>query len=319
MDPRGMGSLRAEIASLLGLAQPDDGGAPGVYDEVREDGFTRKAVSYASADGDTIEALLFEPLATKCGAGVVALHQHNSEWAIGKSEIAGLVGDPLQAFAPALARRGVTVLAADAIGFESRCARPGHGAALAPQITRAHGTPEGWLQYYNHAMHRLVRGELLMTKILNDVASGVTALQRLANVDRVGVAGHSHGGNVTLFAAALDTRIAFACSSGAACSFRHKLAHGTALDMSLVIPGFAARYDVDDLMRCVAPRPLFVVSSEGDPFAADAGLLVERARPAFVAAGAEADLRHLHAGTGHALDRQRFDAIVAWLEAQAAG
>jgi hypothetical protein len=89
--------------------------------------------------------------------------------------------------------------------------------------------------------------------------------------------------------------------------------------MSLVIPGFAARYDVDDLMRCVAPRPLFVVSSEGDPFAADAGLLVERARPVFVADGAEANLWHLHAGTGHALDRQRFDAIVAWLEAQAAG
>jgi hypothetical protein len=248
----------------------------------------------------------------------VALHQHNSEWEMGKSEIAGLVGDPMQAFGPALARRGVPVLAADAIGFESRCARQAHGGALAPTNTRERATSDGWLQYYNHAMHRLVRGELLMTKILDDVACGVMALRALAGVDRVGVTGHSFGGNVALFAAALENRIAFACASGAACSYRHKLAHGTGLEMALVIPAFAARYDFDDLMRCVAPRPLLTVSSDDDVFAADAGDLVERARPAFAAEGAEAHLQHLHTGVGHALDPERHAAIVAWLGAQAA-
>src|SRR5262249_30698813 len=157
----------------------------------------------------------------------------------GKSEIAGLTGDPLQAFAPPLARAGAVVLAPDAIGFESRCATPGYGNALAPRISRPHGTLNGWLQYYNHAMHRLVRGELLIAKVLADVATAVTAIQQFAGADRIGLAGHSYGGNITLFAAALDTRVSFACASGAACSFRHKLSHGTGLEMALVIPGFA--------------------------------------------------------------------------------
>ncbi len=310
--------LRDAIRAFLGLTRRVDRTAPVVLDEVQNEGFTRKAVSYAAADGDTIQAFLFEPLGARRRGGVVALHQHDSRWDIGKSEIAGLVGDPLQAFGPALARAGVSVLAADAIGFESRCARPGHGGGLAPRAGRAGARPDDWLQYYNHAMHRLVRGELLMTKMLDDVACGVTALQALTGVDRVGVAGHSFGGNVALFAAALESRIAFACASGAACSYRHKLAHGTGLEMALVIPAFAARYDLDDLMRCVAPRALLIVSSDDDPMAADAGTLVERARPAFAAEGAEADLQHLHAGAGHALDPERHAFIVTWLEAQAA-
>jgi dienelactone hydrolase len=310
-------ALRDEIAAFLGLASWDRRADPTVLDEVRGDGFTRKAVSFEVPDGDTIDAFLFEPCGAQTLAGVVALHQHNSEWAIGKSEIAGLAGDPLQAFGPALARRGVPVLAADTVGFESRSAQPGHGAALAPKITRAHGSPDGWLQYYNHAMHRLARGELLMTKVLQDVACSVTALGALTGNGRAGVVGHSFGGNVAIFAAALDTRVTFACASGAACSYRYKLAHGTGLEMALVIPGFASRWDFDDLMRCVAPRPLLVVSSDGDPYTADAGDLVERAQPAFADHEAEAALEHLHAGAGHALDAERHAAMVAWLAAQA--
>ena len=222
----------------------------------------------------------------------------------------------MQAFGPALARAGVVVLAPDAVGFESRCVAPGHGGTIGPRITRTHGTADGWLQYYNHAMHRLVRGELLMTKVLADVEAAVTAIQDLSGTERVGLVGHSYGGNVALFAAGLDPRIAFACASGAACSFRHKLAHGTGLEMALVIPGFAKRFDIDDLMRCVAPRELLVVSSDNDPFAADASDLVAAARPAFLAAGAEESLQHLRVEGGHALDSERFSAIVEWLVAQ---
>lgn len=306
-----METVRSSIQALLQVKEPAQLEAPEVLEEVREEGFTRKLVSFVAADGDRIEAFLFEPVAPGGGAAVVALHQHNSEWAIGKSEVAGLVGDPRQAFGPALARAGVTVLAPDALGFESRRARAGHGHALAPPAVQARGDADDWLQYYNQAMHRLVQGELLITKVLMDVASAVTVVQDLLGTDRVGVTGHSSGGNVALFAAALDPRVAFACSSGAACSFRHKLGNGTGLEMALVVPGFAARFDLDDLIRCVAPRNLLVVSSDGDPFAADAAALVESARPAFSEFGG--DLQHFHHGHGHALDDARFGAIVEWL------
>ena len=309
-------TVRAEINDFLKLPHPGGGGHLQTRGEMREEGFTRRLVALQSGDGEWFEAFLFQPDAPR-GVGMVALHQHNSEWGLGKSEVAGLVGAPRQAFGPALARAGVTVLAPDLVGFESRQAQAGGGVELGPRITKPHGTPEGWLQYYNQAMHRLVRGELLMTKLLGDIAAAVTALRNTVPAERVGILGHSHGGNLALFAAALDTRLAFACCSGGACSFRHKLAHGIALEMALVMPGFAQRFDFDDLMRCVAPRPLFVVSADQDIYSADAAELVARAQPAFDAAGASAQLEQLRVVGPHALDEQRFNAIVNWLVARA--
>ena len=286
---------RASIADFVRFAVPEQIGTPVVHDEVRDEGFTRKAISY-TVDGETIEAFLFEPRGARRGA-VVALHQHNSEWNLGKSEIAGVAGDRHQAFGPALALAGITVLAPDAIGFESRRAS------------------DGRFGYMNLAMHRLVRGELLMTRVLADVAAAVDILHGLTG-KRVGILGHSYGGNIALFAAALDKRLAYACASGSACSYRHKLAHGTGLEMALVIPGFAAHFDLDDLMRCIAPRGLLVVSADRDPYSADADDLVERARPAFADAGAEQNLQHIHVSGDHALDTARFAAMVGWVVAQ---
>jgi dienelactone hydrolase len=309
---------RAQIRAFLGLADAKPDVTPVIGDEVRADGFVRRSVSYMS-DGDSVNALLFEPLLEERRGAVVALHQHNSQWCLGKSEIAGLIGDPLQAFGPALARAGVTVLAPDAVGFESRRATIDQRLAqvLAPPLNPDRGsTADDWLQYYNHAMHRLVQGDLLMRKVLTDVESAVSAVHALSNAANVGVMGHSYGGNVALFAAALDSRIAFAVSSGAACSYRYKLAHGVGLEMALVIPGFAARFDLDDLMRCVAPRKLLIVSSDEDPLAADADDLVARARPAFQDLDAADRLLHLRTPGPHALCSERFAAIVDWVVSQ---
>jgi dienelactone hydrolase len=283
-----------------------------VLGQANEGEFIRKLVSHSAADGESIQSFLFEPR-TPPRAAVVALHQHNSDWSLGKSEIAGLAGDPLQAFGPALARAGVLVLAPDALGFESRRGSPDAGAHVPAPPLGERASARDWLQYYNHAMHRLVQGELLMTKLLGDVASAVSALEAVAPGTPIGVVGHSFGGNLALFAAALDTRVSSAVCSGAASSFRHKLAHGIGLEMALVIPGFALRFDTDDLMRCIAPRRLLVVSSDRDPFSADAVQLVTATRPAFAALGASENLGHLHTHGLHALDRERFDAIVHWL------
>jgi dienelactone hydrolase len=305
-------ALRAEIQAYLGWVPPISEPHPTVLSQVVDGDVTRKLVTYTTRDGEVVHAFLFEP-AMQPRAAVVVLHQHNSEWSLGKSEVAGIAGDPLQAFGPVLARAGVMVLAPDALGFESRRGSAGFGAGVSlPPLARGQ-SQDDWVQSYNHAMHRLVRGELLMSKLLGDVASAVTALQVLAPGRNIGVAGHSFGGNLALFAAALDPRLAFAVASGAVCSFRHKLAHGTALEMALVIPGFASRFDVDDLLLCVAPREMLVVSGDDDPLSADAVAMVAAARPAFAEAGVANHIGHIRARAGHALDRARFDAIVDWL------
>ncbi|MFZ5893156.1 MAG: hypothetical protein ACOY0T_19005 [Myxococcota bacterium] len=358
--------LRARLRAFLGIGDLTMPVSPRVDEEVREDGFVRKSVSYEVA-GERIPAFLLEPVNQRREVAVVALHQHNSQWHIGKSEVAGLRGDALQAFGPELARAGVAVLAPDALGFESRCRLPEGqaGPSFAMRARRAEqenarvsfapppkdetigervirglslvkskltrhlpiergNTREEWVQYYNHAMHRLVRGELLMRRFVEDTAAAVSALRVLSGAPCVGLLGHSFGGNVALFAGALDERVAFTVSSGAACSYRHKLGHGVGLEMGLVIPGFANVFDLDDVMRCIAPRRLFVVSSDSDPLSADAEDLVARVRPAFALDGEGSGdsrdelLSHLRVAGTHALDEQRFQAIVDWVLAQAA-
>jgi dienelactone hydrolase len=311
-----MDSLREQIASFLSLSPPSVASDVRIISSTKEDGFRRDLVQYHSRDGDEIQAFLFVPNGRVRGA-VLALHQHKSQWEIGKSEVAGLVGDPLQAFGPALARQGITVLAPDSVGFESRMKTANGGLSggisLAPRLERPYGTAEGWLQYYNQMAHRLVVGDLLIRKVLEDCADALSALQTFSGSSRLGVVGHSFGGIAALFLAALDTRVDFACTSGAVCSLRQKLASGTGLEFSLVIPGFLQRFDTVDVLRCVAPRKIFVVSSESDPQTADAIEVVANARSAFQERHCDHHLLHLRVPGAHALDRQRADAMVEWM------
>ena len=150
-----MSNKRDAIRSFLKL-EPAATDVPLVIEtSTEEEGYRRSLVTYSDRHGHPIPAYLFEPTESATGNGVVALHQHNSRWDIGKSEVAGLDGDPLQAFGPALARRGISVLAPAAIGCESRRDTAPEIPDVAPPIENPRNSIENWLQYYNHAMHRI--------------------------------------------------------------------------------------------------------------------------------------------------------------------
>jgi dienelactone hydrolase len=309
-----MHSLRERLAEFIGFLPAEY--APTIESVGRElcDGYARRVVRYAVPDQEQVEASLFEPIGRPPHGGILALHQHNSQWTIGKSEVAGLVGDPMQAFGPVLARRGVTVLAPDAVGFETRLSMAAGPASLAPSVMKSGSSADDWLQYYNQMAHRLVRGDLLMRKMLQDAQTAFSVLRREVSGDvPVGVIGDSMGGSVALFLGGLDTRIDMTCSSGAVASYRERLARGLALEMAQIIPGFAKWFDVDDVMRCIAPRRLLVVSADDDFGSVDAAELVQQVRPAFDVREGGARLAHVHVAGGHALDQQRFDAIVEWV------
>jgi hypothetical protein len=164
--------------------------------------------------------------------------------------------------------------------------------------------------------YRLVQGDLLIRKMLADSMAAISVMQSISAERQVGAVGHSLGGMLALFLAALDMRIAFTWSSGAVGSYQHKLAHGTPLEMSLIIPGFAKQFDIDDLVRCIAPRRLFVVSSPDDPFSTDADEIVRRAGATFEEMSCRDRLEHMRGRGGHELDKNRFDSIVSWIVAQ---
>ena len=120
-----------------------------------------------------------------------------------------------------------------------------------------------------------------------------------------------------LFHGALDERIHFACSSGAACSYRYKMDHQIGIEMAEVIPGFATRYDIPDLVTCFAPRPVYLVSATDDPFSRDADHIVTIAQEKCAALGIAGRIEYQRYEGGHALTRERFDDIVRWLVSRA--
>jgi dienelactone hydrolase len=155
-----------------------------------------------------------------------------------------------------------------------------------------------------------------MTAVLRDAAAALSALCAHPAVDpnAVGVAGHSMGGTTALFHAALDERVRFAAVSGAACTYRRRIADGTAIELASAIPGIAGVADLDDVAGLVAPRPLLLVSATEDRYSADADA-IEHAIAGRFPAGA---LRHARFDGGHALTPERFATVVDWLAEAAA-
>src|SRR4051794_38218587 len=199
MEDSAARALRRRLAELVRFEAP--AASIEVVSERALLGLTEQRVVFGGREGDVPAFLLLPGRGGPSGA-VVAFHQHNSEWHLGKSEVAGRDGAALQAFGPALARAGVAVLAPDAVGFEDR-RRSGPGTGAREEV---HGP-----DHFNEMAYRLVRGDLLATTVLRDAAAAVSALATHPAVDpaRLGALGHSYGGNVTLMLAALDERVRF--------------------------------------------------------------------------------------------------------------
>lgn len=300
--------LRKEISDFLGFSLPKTPMPFTTQSVSEEPGYRRLLITYAGEEGDPIPAYLLLPNGDGPFAAVLVHHQHHGQRHFGKSEVVGLVGDPLQAFGPALASRGIAVLAPDSICFEDR------------RRNRKGTEPDEDAdveQHYNEMCYRLLRGDTLMRKVLDDSARAISLLQAHPQIDaqRIGILGHSYGGNTVLFHAALDERIGFACSSGAACSYRYKLMHQIGIEMAEAIPGFAARFDIEDLLLCMAPRRVLLLSATEDAASQDADLVVGTMQEQCARIGLTERVEHRRFQGEHALTPERFDIIVQWLTA----
>ncbi len=297
-----MTDLSTKLRERLGLADP----APVAFQRgeiVEADGFDRERIEYRGLEGDLIPAFLFTPRGRDPLGGVVVFHQHNGEFHFGKSEVAGEVGDAFQAFGPALARRGLAVLAPDAITFEDR-----RGAVRGVEPDHY-----DWLQHYNAMSYRLLDGDVLMRKCLDDAQRALSVLLQAAEIDErlVGVAGHSYGGYTALYHAAVDARCSFACISGAVCSFETRRREGTGITLFEAVPGLARQIDTHDVLNAIGPRPTMVVSGTQDKYSRDADQVVARIAGDFIT--------ELRVDRGHALELERFDEIVEWIVEQVSG
>lgn len=302
-----MDNLRDGIRRYLKIDLKYDPVNYNILKTEEQDGYKRLLISYMGSEDDDIPAYLLIPKGDGPFPALIIHHQHNGERHLGKSEVCGLAGDPMQAFGAHLAKKGFLVLAPDSICFEDR--RKNRSGIIPDE-------ENDWLQHFNEMCYRILKGESLMKKVLDDAVIGISLLcySKLADKNRIGSLGHSYGGNTALFQMAVDERLAFGCSSGAACTYKTKMKNGTGIEMAEVIPGFIEHYDIDDLIQCIAPRKLLLVSAQNDKYSKDADLIEQqiRQKPCSTDTGW---LMHKRYEGGHPLNRERFDYIINWITA----
>ena len=229
--------------------------------------YLRQVIEYAVEPNERIRSFVLMPRdIERARPAIFAHHQHNNQFQWGKSEVAGLAGDPSQAYAVELAQRGYVVLAPDALAFEER----------------NWSYPSGAAEYFELAT-RLIQGKTLLAKCLHDVSVGLDYLASLPAVDaqRLGFIGHSYGGRMAIWAAAFDSRIQASVSNCGCVNYKQSMTHDTGVQMEFCLPGILHHGDVEDIARLVAPRALLLQATADDRWSRGAEAMFAYALPAF--------------------------------------
>jgi len=268
-----------------------------VVEETALQGLMRKKITYQTEADDRVTAYLFVPekVAGKLPA-ILCLHQTTS---IGKSEPAGLGGNPNLHYALHLAERGYVTLAPDYPSFgEHKYEFTGHG-------------------YTSGTM-----------KAIWDNIRAVDLLQSLPEVDgeRIGCIGHSLGGHNTMFTAAFEPRIKVLVSN---CGFTrfHKYYGGKigGWTSDRYMPLIASTYgndadkvpfDFPEIVAAFAPRP-FLASSPVRDDNFDVGGVKETiafARPIYELYGKEDNLQANYPDSAHDFPQSARDVAYAFFD-----
>jgi pimeloyl-ACP methyl ester carboxylesterase len=241
---------RSAVRSLLGLTDPTTLRPTAVRRaSVRShDHLTWERFELDTPDGDTIPCVRITP-DDRVDVDVVALHQHAGDFRIGKGEPCGTAGDPGLAYGLALARRGARVVVPDLLGFEGRQRRWSEDPAADERLD---------------ALFRIADGTSLQAKHTSDVAVVTSWMSGTDDhAGELGVIGHSLGGQVALFALAVDPRFTHgvvSCGLGTLASFRAQRLHH---NPAWFVPGLAAAGDVG-LVAAAVGVPVFVAAGRQD-------------------------------------------------------
>ena len=243
--------FRQTLVRLLGKTPARSALQPKILERIALQGFAREKVSYQVEPGQRVSAFLFLPEGGPRRPAVLCIHQHNREFHLGKSEPAGLSGNPEQYYALELAKRGYVTLAPDALCFEER----------------QHPSLRGADYERFEATRRLTEGSCLQAKMLGDLQRALDYLVTRREVDprRLGCLGHSLGGQEALFLSAVDRRIAVGVSSCGFSSYRAIFDAAILHNFAAYVPGLLRYGDLDRVLALVAPRPFLVLAGSGDP------------------------------------------------------
>ena len=246
--------FREKLQSALGGPWPAPPPLkPVIRERLQKDGYSLESVTFEAEPNDPVPALLLIPdgvTASHPAPAVAVWHQHNGQWHLGKSEPAGLAGDPMHHTGVALVREGYVVLCPDALCFEER---------QNPQLKGDQFERFEFLRY-------VVAGKCMAWKNILDMRRAIDFLCSRPEVNdaRIGCYGHSMGSTHTWLVGPWEPRlkclVGNCCLPTYAAIHRHHLLHC----FPNFIPGLYAYGDTPDIAALIAPRPLLLNFGEND-------------------------------------------------------
>jgi dienelactone hydrolase len=282
-DPGAFGEwLARRRARLVELLGPDPDPVPlnlETLESVECAGYRRDKVVFDTEDTMSVPAYLLVPDGRiEPGPAVLACHGHGP----GKTQAVGLehTDAPNSDYALQLVQAGFVVLAPDLRCFGER----------------QDWNPEDHYACDTNLVHAVMAGQNPLAQNIWDLRRclDVMAAHALVDPDRLGMAGLSYGGTVTLFTAALDERVAAAVVSGYFSSWAESHKMPWNMCGSQVVFAMLGHLEHEDLGALIAPRPLLIESGTEDylfPVAA-ASESVRRTRLVYDAQGAGDALEH---------------------------
>jgi dienelactone hydrolase len=248
----------ARLRALLDAQVPDVPLDPRVERSEQCDGYLRHRVTYAVDREERIAAHLLVPEGDGRRPAFVAAHQHAGDFVLGKSEPAGLSQNAMFHYGLDLCRRGYVVICPDHLAFEER---------VLPEWLRRDnpGLADFWWERFC-ATKLFLEGSSLQAKYLADLVKAIDYLQTLPEADpeRIGVIGHSLGGQEAIWLTWFDKRIKAGCSSCGFAMIQAILDHQINHNMALYVPGFLKLGDMDLLTAAIAPRAFCFTSGDAD-------------------------------------------------------
>lgn len=205
-------------------------------------------------------------------------------------------------FAQQIIARGQAALAIDQRGFGERGGTPEGPACVQPSV------------------QALMLGKTIIGQRCWDVSRAIDEIEKhfpQIDMNRIAIMGNSGGGTTTIYAAAVEPRIAAAMPSCAFCGFMASI--GTQHHcLCNYVPAIMNDFDMGDLAGLIAPRPFIPINGKFDKiFPIDsANEQFDVAMKYYRAAGVEENACHIEGPEGHrfyaALGWPAFDKLTGW-------
>ncbi|MCH2200551.1 MAG: dienelactone hydrolase family protein [Fuerstiella sp.] len=223
--------------------------------KTKADGFTIESLYYDAESDEPIPALLLIPDSVSAGkpaAAVAVWHQHAGQWHLGKSEPAGLAGNPMHHTGAALAREGYVVLCPDTLCFEER-------QDPSKKLKGGHYERYEFLRY-------VVDGRCMAWKNILDMKRAIDFLVSRPEVrnDSIGCYGHSMGSTHTWLVGPWEPRLK--ALVGNCCLPTYQGIHENRLLHCFpnFVPGIFEYGDTPDIAALTAPRALHMNFGDRD-------------------------------------------------------